>query len=67
MKADKRLGQHFLRDVEVLQDIAAIADLERSSGALEIGPGEGALTAWLAGIPSRCRSPPTPTCSPLTN
>lgn len=47
MKADKRLGQHFLRDVEVLQDIAAVADLERSSGALEIGPGEGALTAWL--------------------
>lgn len=55
MKADKRLGQHFLRDVEVLQDIAAVADLERSTGALEIGPGEGALTAWLlrAGKPVR--------------
>lgn len=55
MKADKRLGQHFLRDAEVLADIAAIADVERSAGALEIGPGEGALTAWLlrAGKPVR--------------
>ena len=47
MKADKRLGQHFLRDAEVLADIAAVSDVERSTGALEIGPGEGALTAWL--------------------
>ncbi|TNF30797.1 MAG: ribosomal RNA small subunit methyltransferase A [Deltaproteobacteria bacterium] len=48
MKANKRLGQHFLRDPEVLADIAAIADVERSAGVLEIGPGEGALTAFLA-------------------
>lgn len=47
MRAKKRLGQHFLRDVEVLQDIAAVADVGRSAGALEIGPGEGALTAFL--------------------
>lgn len=47
MKANKRLGQHFLRDPEVLADIAAIADVGRSAGALEIGPGEGALTAFL--------------------
>lgn len=47
MKADKRLGQHFLRDAEVLEDIAAVTDVARSAGALEIGPGEGALTAWL--------------------
>lgn len=47
MRADKRLGQHFLRDAEVLADIAAVSDVERSTGALEIGPGEGALTAWL--------------------
>jgi 16S rRNA (adenine1518-N6/adenine1519-N6)-dimethyltransferase len=47
VKADKRLGQHFLRDPEVLADIAAVADVGRSAGALEIGPGEGALTAWL--------------------
>lgn len=48
MKANKRLGQHFLRDPEVLAEIAAIADTERSAGVLEIGPGEGALTAFLA-------------------
>jgi 16S rRNA (adenine1518-N6/adenine1519-N6)-dimethyltransferase len=47
MKADKSLGQHFLRDADVLADIAAIADLDHSAGALEIGPGEGALTAFL--------------------
>jgi len=47
MKANKRLGQHFLRDPEVLTDIAAIADVGRSAGALEIGPGEGALTAFI--------------------
>lgn len=48
MKAKKRLGQHFLRDPHVLSEIAAIADVAHSAGALEIGPGEGALTAFLA-------------------
>jgi 16S rRNA (adenine1518-N6/adenine1519-N6)-dimethyltransferase len=48
MRADKRLGQHFLVDPEVLQEICAIADVEHSAGVLEIGPGEGALTAFLA-------------------
>ena len=47
MKPDKKLGQHFLRDVDVLQEIAAVADPATSSGVLEIGPGEGALTAFL--------------------
>ncbi len=48
MRADKRLGQHFLHDPEILQEIADVADVARSSGVLEIGPGEGALTAFLA-------------------
>jgi 16S rRNA (adenine1518-N6/adenine1519-N6)-dimethyltransferase len=47
MRADKRLGQHFLRDIDVLQDIAALADVAHSAGVLEIGPGEGAMTAFL--------------------
>ena len=47
MRADKRLGQHFLRDVEVLTDIAAIAAVHETGGVLEIGPGEGALTGFL--------------------
>lgn len=53
IRPEKALGQHFLRDPEVLADIAAIADGARSSGILEIGPGEGALTAFLvqAGVP----------------
>ncbi len=48
MRPDKRLGQHFLRDTDVLEDIAAVADVAHSAGVLEIGPGEGALTAYLA-------------------
>jgi 16S rRNA (adenine1518-N6/adenine1519-N6)-dimethyltransferase len=47
MRPNKRLGQHFLRDAGVLQEINAVADVSRASGALEIGPGEGALTAFL--------------------
>ena len=47
MRANKRLGQHFLRDPGVLQEIFEVADPERSAGVLEIGPGEGALTAFL--------------------
>ena len=48
MKPDKRLGQHFLRDAGILEEIAALTDVRDSSGVLEIGPGEGALTAFLA-------------------
>ncbi|MFO0746837.1 MAG: 16S rRNA (adenine(1518)-N(6)/adenine(1519)-N(6))-dimethyltransferase RsmA [Myxococcota bacterium] len=53
LRPEKALGQHFLRDPEVLADIAAIADGKHSGGILEIGPGEGALTAFLveAGVP----------------
>ena len=47
MRANKRLGQHFLRDPAVLREIYEVADPERSAGVLEIGPGEGALTAFL--------------------
>ncbi len=47
MKAKKRFGQHFLRDIEVLEEIASLADVRHASGVLEIGPGEGALTAFL--------------------
>lgn len=47
MRAQKRLGQHFLCDPGVLQEISEVADPARSGGVLEIGPGEGALTAFL--------------------
>jgi len=48
MRPDKKLGQHFLRDAAVLEEIAALTDVANSPGVLEIGPGEGALTAFLA-------------------
>jgi 16S rRNA (adenine1518-N6/adenine1519-N6)-dimethyltransferase len=44
----KSLGQHFLRDEEVLQRISdAIGDLNQFKGVVEIGPGAGALTRYL--------------------
>ncbi len=44
----KSLGQHFLKDEEVLQKITdAIGDLSRFKTVVEIGPGMGALTKYL--------------------
>ncbi len=44
----KSLGQHFLKDEEVLQKIAdAIGDLGKFKTVVEIGPGMGALTNYL--------------------
>jgi 16S rRNA (adenine1518-N6/adenine1519-N6)-dimethyltransferase len=44
----KSLGQNFLIDQNILQNIVAAADLTEQKGALEIGPGIGALTQQLA-------------------
>lgn len=44
----KGLGQNFLTDKSVLEDIAAAADI--SGGVLEIGPGFGVLTQELAQV-----------------
>ncbi|OIJ14473.1 16S rRNA (adenine(1518)-N(6)/adenine(1519)-N(6))-dimethyltransferase [Anaerobacillus arseniciselenatis] len=44
----KSLGQNFLIDTNVLNNIVDCADLETSSGAIEIGPGIGALTEQIA-------------------
>jgi 16S rRNA (adenine1518-N6/adenine1519-N6)-dimethyltransferase len=44
----KSLGQHFLKDESILKKIAgAIGDLNRFKTVVEIGPGMGALTAYL--------------------
>jgi 16S rRNA (adenine1518-N6/adenine1519-N6)-dimethyltransferase len=44
----KSLGQHFLKDENVLQDIAtAVGDLGRFKTVVEVGPGMGALTKYL--------------------
>jgi len=44
----KSLGQNFLIDPNILRHIVAAAELDQSKGALEIGPGAGALTQQLA-------------------
>lgn len=44
----KSLGQHFLIDSRILDRIVQAAQLDPSQGALEIGPGIGALTERLA-------------------
>ena len=43
----KSLGQNFLTDRRVLEQIVTAADLTPSSGVIEIGPGIGALTEQL--------------------
>lgn len=44
----KSMGQNFLIESWVPQDIAAASDADRSTGVLEIGPGIGPLTVRLA-------------------
>lgn len=44
----KNLGQNFLIDVNILQNIATRAGITEDAGVIEIGPGIGALTEQLA-------------------
>jgi 16S rRNA (adenine1518-N6/adenine1519-N6)-dimethyltransferase len=44
----KELGQHFLVDDNILGVIGRLAELEPTDVVLEIGPGPGGLTAYLA-------------------
>jgi 16S rRNA (adenine1518-N6/adenine1519-N6)-dimethyltransferase len=44
----KELGQHFLVDANILGVIGRLAELEPSDVVLEVGPGPGELTAYLA-------------------
>ena len=48
MIAKKALGQHFLVDENILGVISRLAGLEQSDNVLEVGPGLGVLTAYLA-------------------
>jgi 16S rRNA (adenine1518-N6/adenine1519-N6)-dimethyltransferase len=48
IKLKKSLGQNFLVDPNILHNIVAAANLDANKGALEIGPGIGALTQHLA-------------------
>ena len=44
----KSLGQNFLIDPNILRNIVSHANLTENSGAIEVGPGIGALTEHLA-------------------
>ncbi len=48
LKFNKALGQNFLSDDTVLDDIVEAADIDENTCVLEIGPGSGALTKKLA-------------------
>jgi 16S rRNA (adenine1518-N6/adenine1519-N6)-dimethyltransferase len=47
-RAKKELGQHFLVDENILRVIERLADLSHGDVVLEIGPGRGILTRFLA-------------------
>jgi 16S rRNA (adenine1518-N6/adenine1519-N6)-dimethyltransferase len=46
-QAKKRFGQNFLRDKNLLKKIVESADIEQKN-VIEVGPGQGALTGFLA-------------------
>ena len=48
IKPNKLLGQHFLRDKNVLDKIIEAASLTKDDTVLEVGPGLGVLTKELA-------------------
>jgi 16S rRNA (adenine1518-N6/adenine1519-N6)-dimethyltransferase len=49
VRAKKELGQHFLVDENILGVIGRLAELDDDDVVLEIGPGLGILTTFLAG------------------
>ncbi len=48
LHADKSLGQNFLQDASALEKIALAAEMQADDCVLEIGPGLGSLTRYLA-------------------
>lgn len=44
----KSFGQNFLTDINILQKIVDTAEIDRNVNVIEIGPGIGALTEFLA-------------------
>ena len=48
LRPKKQLGQHFLVDENILRVIERLAELDRNDVVLEIGPGRGVLTRFLA-------------------
>ncbi len=48
VRAKKELGQHFLVDENILGVIGRLAELDEDDVVLEVGPGLGVLTSYLA-------------------
>lgn len=48
LRAHKGLGQNFLQDSQALEKIVSAAQIQRTDMVLEIGPGLGSLTRYLA-------------------
>ena len=48
LRADKKLGQNFLIDENIVRNIVAAAELSDKDTVLEVGPGLGTLTQGLA-------------------
>lgn len=48
LRADKKLGQNFLIDANIVNNIVAAAELSSKDTVLEVGPGIGTLTQGLA-------------------
>jgi 16S rRNA (adenine1518-N6/adenine1519-N6)-dimethyltransferase len=53
LRADKSLGQNFLQDPFALDSIASAAEIKSTDMVLEIGPGLGSLTRYLAAAASQ--------------
>jgi 16S rRNA (adenine1518-N6/adenine1519-N6)-dimethyltransferase len=49
LRPKRTLGQNFLRDDNIARKIVAAVQPQHTDTVIEIGPGEGALTAFLAG------------------
>jgi 16S rRNA (adenine1518-N6/adenine1519-N6)-dimethyltransferase len=48
LRPDKSLGQNFLQDATALEKIIRVAEIQGNDSVLEIGPGLGSLTRYLA-------------------
>ena len=48
VRPKKSLGQHFLVDDNILRVIGRLAELDATDVVLEVGPGLGVLTRYLA-------------------
>ena len=48
LDAKKSLGQNFLTEPQILQHMVDVAGVDKDTNAIEIGPGIGALTEFLA-------------------